>query len=137
VPGYRYSAALRAQHLTWSDQTLDAWLSGPRQFIPGAAMPFRVSVPAERADLIAYPRSWCLDRDNGYWSRHPDGSWFRGSRSESTWSGNWIGRLARSDTSWLGITRLQRLYQALHRVVAGSEAKALDQIRKRSAEVLN
>jgi len=57
VPGYRYSAALQAQHLTWSDQTRDAWLSGPRQFIPGAAMPFRVSVPAERADLIAYLRS--------------------------------------------------------------------------------
>ena len=50
MPGYRYSAALQAQHLTWSDQTLDAWLSGPRQFIPGAAMPFRVSVAAERAD---------------------------------------------------------------------------------------
>jgi uncharacterized protein YbjT (DUF2867 family) len=32
-------------------------LSGPRQFIPGAAMPVRVSAPAERADLIAYLRS--------------------------------------------------------------------------------
>ena len=55
--GFRYSSALQAQQFTWNEQTLDAWLSGPRQFVPGAAMPVRVSVPAERADLITYLRS--------------------------------------------------------------------------------
>ena len=40
------NTALQAQHLTWSDQTLDAWLSGPRQFIPGAAMPLRSEAKA-------------------------------------------------------------------------------------------
>jgi predicted TIM-barrel fold metal-dependent hydrolase len=40
------NTALQAQHLTWSDQTLDVWLSGPRQFIPGAAMPVRSEAKA-------------------------------------------------------------------------------------------
>ena len=46
LEGEVVNTALQAQYLTWSDQTLDAWLSGPRQFIPGAAMPVRSEAKA-------------------------------------------------------------------------------------------
>lgn len=51
----RYSPALKASNVVWNDQSLDAWLKNPAQFIPHNWMPFRgISDPKARATLIAY-----------------------------------------------------------------------------------
>ena len=54
VPGYAYSAALRASGLTWTRANLDRWLTNPQALVPGARMFFSVGNPASRADIIAY-----------------------------------------------------------------------------------
>jgi cytochrome c2 len=54
IAGFPYSAALRAAHITWNDQTLDRWLTDPDAFLPNNNMDFRVPRPQERADLIAF-----------------------------------------------------------------------------------
>jgi len=55
VPGFDYSAAMKNSGIVWSPATLDLFLRGPRQMVPGTKMTF-VGVPKaqERADLIAY-----------------------------------------------------------------------------------
>ena len=51
----RYSDALRNSNVVWNDQTLDSWLKGPRQFIPGNLMNFPGLADAtERQNIIAY-----------------------------------------------------------------------------------
>lgn len=55
IPGYAFSAALKASGLTWDDATLDKWLSGPMQMVPGTKMTYAgLSDPAKRAEVIAY-----------------------------------------------------------------------------------
>ncbi len=54
VPGYAYSAALKASHIVWTPVNLDRWLQGPQKLVPGAKMFVTVAKPADRADLIAY-----------------------------------------------------------------------------------
>jgi len=54
VPGYAYSPALRQAAIDWSAQTLNRWLEGPQQFVPGARMPVRVPDATMRRDIIAY-----------------------------------------------------------------------------------
>lgn len=59
--GYRYSSALqeRAEEgLVWTEENLDAYLTRPRDFLPGGKMAFPgLRNPDERADVIAYLRS--------------------------------------------------------------------------------
>jgi len=51
----RYSPALKSAGVTWTAETLDAWLANPRAFIPGSRMIFPGLKDARaRADLIAY-----------------------------------------------------------------------------------
>ena len=51
----RYSPALKAADVTWNEQTLDAWLKNPAQFIPHNRMTVQGIVDAQqRADLIAF-----------------------------------------------------------------------------------
>ena len=57
MPGYPYTASLAAAHVTWNTQTLERWLSGPRAFIPGTAMPDAIDDPVGRRDIIAYLHS--------------------------------------------------------------------------------
>ena len=38
------------------EKTLDAWLTNPQALIPGQRMNFRVALPEDRADIIAYLR---------------------------------------------------------------------------------
>jgi cytochrome c len=54
-PGYTYSPALQASGVTWTDATLDAWLTRPSALVPGTKMVF-AGIPdaGHRADLIAY-----------------------------------------------------------------------------------
>lgn len=58
VEGFRYSTALAAagaDGLAWTPEALDAFLAGPKGFLPGTKMNFRgFGDPEDRANLIAY-----------------------------------------------------------------------------------
>jgi cytochrome c len=54
VPGFSYSAGLKSSGLTWTDATLERWLSGPDMVVPDTKMDFYVPKAEERRDLIAY-----------------------------------------------------------------------------------
>lgn len=51
---FNYSKAVRNSGIIWDEQALDRWLTNPQAFIPGQRMNFRVAVPQDRADIIAY-----------------------------------------------------------------------------------
>ena len=55
VPGFRYSAANKNSGLVWDVNTLDRYLTGPRQVVPGTLMTYPgLKDEHQRADLIAY-----------------------------------------------------------------------------------
>jgi cytochrome c len=52
---FRYSPALKRSGITWSAQTLDAFIADPQVAVPANRMPYAGMTDAEgRADLIAY-----------------------------------------------------------------------------------
>ena len=55
IAGYPYSAAMKNSGITWSEDALNQFLSGPQAFVPGTRMTF-TGLPDEqdRADVIAY-----------------------------------------------------------------------------------
>jgi cytochrome c len=54
VTGFNYSAGLKNLGLTWTDATLEKWLSDPDMVVPDNNMSFAVRKAEERRDLIAY-----------------------------------------------------------------------------------
>ena len=55
LPGYDYSAPLKASGLVWNDANLDKWLTSPSTLVPGTKMAFTgIASPVLRADVIAY-----------------------------------------------------------------------------------
>jgi cytochrome c len=54
LPGFGYSDVMKASGLTWTEASLDRFLSGPTKMVPGTAMRAIVPDPTERRDLIAY-----------------------------------------------------------------------------------
>jgi cytochrome c len=55
VPGFNFSAALKAKGGTWTFDTLNPWLANPRGDVPGTLMTFGgVASAKQRADIIAY-----------------------------------------------------------------------------------
>lgn len=56
-PGYPYSKALRTAGVTWSEASLDRWLTSPQALVPGAQMPFHLDDKMRRGDIIAYLKS--------------------------------------------------------------------------------
>lgn len=50
----RYSAALKASSLVWTDANLDTFLTAPRKMVPGTNMFVAIPQPADRADVIAH-----------------------------------------------------------------------------------
>ncbi len=55
VPGFAYSAAMRARGGAWDTSALDAYLAAPAKFVPGNRMAFAgIGEPAERQALILY-----------------------------------------------------------------------------------
>ncbi len=55
VPGFSYSAALKALGGTWTFDALNKWLTKPSADAPGTAMTFAgLSNAKQRADVIAY-----------------------------------------------------------------------------------
>lgn len=56
-PGYRYSTALSQSGLVWDQASLDRWLAGPRNLVPGTKMVFSgLRDPEERKAVIAFLR---------------------------------------------------------------------------------
>ena len=55
IAGYPYSTAMKTSGITWSEDTLNKFLSGPQAFVPGTRMTF-TGLPDEqdRADVITY-----------------------------------------------------------------------------------
>jgi cytochrome c len=56
VPGFAYSTAVKNSTVVWEEKTLDSWLTDPQKTIPGQRMNFRIALPEDRADIIAYLR---------------------------------------------------------------------------------
>ena len=54
VESFQYSEALKKSKITWTDETLDQWLTDTEKLVPGNDMTFHVEKGAERADIIAY-----------------------------------------------------------------------------------
>jgi cytochrome c len=52
---FRYSPALKRSGITWTPQTMDAFIADPQKAIPANRMPYAGMPDArERADLIVY-----------------------------------------------------------------------------------
>lgn len=55
IPGFAYSEANKNSGDTWDEQTLDAYLTDPRKFMPGTKMVFAgLKNPDDRKALIEY-----------------------------------------------------------------------------------
>lgn len=59
VSGFaRYSDAMKRSDITWTEGTLDKWLSNPERFLPGTSMSFPgMKASQDRLSLIAYLRA--------------------------------------------------------------------------------
>jgi cytochrome c len=57
VPGFTYSDGLKKLGVTWDDETLEKWLSGPDLMVPDNQMSFSIPKAQERQDVIAYLKS--------------------------------------------------------------------------------
>jgi len=60
--GFKYSDAMMARHgegMTWGEAELDAYLTKPKDFLPGTKMTFPgLKKPEDRADVIAYLKTF-------------------------------------------------------------------------------
>jgi cytochrome c len=55
VPGFDYSPAMKNSKITWTEKTLDRFLTSPLAMVPGSTMTYDgVTDPKDRSDLIAY-----------------------------------------------------------------------------------
>ena len=52
--GYAYSAGLKASNITWTPDTLDAFLKAPAKAVPGTKMLLGAPDAAQRAAVIEY-----------------------------------------------------------------------------------
>lgn len=55
ISDFRYSPAIKRSGITWTADTLDAFIKEPQAMVPANRMPYAgLADPADRADLIAY-----------------------------------------------------------------------------------
>ncbi|WP_438276541.1 c-type cytochrome [Nitrobacter sp.] len=55
MPGFNYSAALKAKGGNWTFAELDKWIEDPRAYVKGTSMSFAgLKSESKRADLVAY-----------------------------------------------------------------------------------
>jgi cytochrome c len=54
VDSFQYSEALKKSKITWTEATLDKWLTDTEKLVPDNDMTFHVEKPDERAEIIAY-----------------------------------------------------------------------------------
>jgi cytochrome c len=53
--GFAYSEGLKRLGVTWTAQTLDAWIADPRAIVPGTRMAYAgLEDPRDRIDVVAY-----------------------------------------------------------------------------------
>lgn len=51
---FNYSPALKASNIVWTEATLNRYLAGPGQMVPGTRMVISVSDPAQRSVIIKF-----------------------------------------------------------------------------------
>jgi cytochrome c len=51
---FQYSDALKKSKITWTDETLDRWLTDTEKLVPDNEMTFHVEKSDERGEIIAY-----------------------------------------------------------------------------------
>ena len=54
LPGFRFSAAMKASNITWDTATLAAYLEAPARKVPGTSMMIGVPQVRDRDDIVAY-----------------------------------------------------------------------------------
>jgi cytochrome c len=55
APGFRYSGPLRRSGLTWTPETLTAFVTSPQTVVPGTRMPFEgLEARADAEAIVAY-----------------------------------------------------------------------------------
>lgn len=54
VDSFQYSDALKNAKITWSDKSLDEWLTDPEQVVPNNDMAFHLENSNERREIIAF-----------------------------------------------------------------------------------
>lgn len=55
IPNFRYSNANKNSGITWTEETMFAYLENPRAYMPGTYMSFvGLRQPQQRADVVAY-----------------------------------------------------------------------------------
>ena len=55
VEGFKYSGAMKESGIIWDEETVDAYLANPKEFIPKNKMSFSgLKKEEQRADVIAY-----------------------------------------------------------------------------------
>lgn len=55
VEGFPFSEAMTSADIIWTEETLDAFLESPMEFMPGTVMPFGgIRKAAQRDSLICY-----------------------------------------------------------------------------------
>ena len=53
--GFKYSKAMKESGITWDEETLDKYITKPKEFIPGNKMVFAgLKKQKQRVDVIAY-----------------------------------------------------------------------------------
>ncbi|MFY7962223.1 MAG: c-type cytochrome [Elsteraceae bacterium] len=52
--GYRYSDAMKASGLTWTEETVDRYIAATQEFMPGSKMYGGLAIEQDRIDLIAW-----------------------------------------------------------------------------------
>ncbi len=57
VVDFNYSPAVRGAGFVWTPALIAQWLTNPQALLPGQRMNFRVNLPADRADVIAFLKS--------------------------------------------------------------------------------
>lgn len=54
----RYTAALKASKLVWTEDKLAVFLTAPKTLVPGTAMYVMLANPADRANVIAHLKTF-------------------------------------------------------------------------------
>jgi cytochrome c len=55
LPGFNYSGPLKASGITWTDDKLAEWVSGPAKMVPGTKMAFPgITAKGQVRDVVAY-----------------------------------------------------------------------------------
>jgi cytochrome c len=57
VASFQYSGPLQKSKITWTDETLDKWLTDPEKMVPDSDMAFHVESADERREIISFLKS--------------------------------------------------------------------------------